>query len=569
MAQLEVKNNKPIALDDEQRVKVLSPNMMVLKRFFRNRLAVVGLIILAAMFIFSFVGGVLNPYPQDEVFRRTELAIKDYAGASVNDNWKYELAEGAEFPKTAQPKAILAINKGEGSFEADGVNYLVVNLTDNDYLIASGEQVATLTTIGAGNITSGSLTEAEKAAYDEARANDASSFNVDGESYTISTKGRIATVFKAQGIAIITKNIFTPAAEDAALSFEFKQAAIDAQVNNLTEITADGKTYRAEEEKNGMLFFDGEKEYALISNYSISPVADGVFLSLDFRNAVLDAIEGKQESFTFADENGEEVEYHLENKNTEYKVRKYEETVVNDKYSAPSAKHWLGTDGHGMDLLSRLMYGGRISLLVGFVVVIIELVIGVILGGLAGYFGGWVDTVVMRMVDICYCIPSMPVFIIIGSIMDFNKVDPQYRIFVLCLMLGFLGWAGIARMVRGQILSLREQEFMVAAEALGISVKRRIFVHLIPNVIPQLIVIATMDLGGTILTEATLSFLGLGVKFPYASWGNIINAVTDSYIMQSYLFVWIPAGILILLTVLGFNFIGDGLRDAFDPKMKR
>ncbi|MEG0742500.1 MAG: ABC transporter permease, partial [Clostridia bacterium] len=131
------------------------------------------------------------------------------------------------------------------------------------------------------------------------------------------------------------------------------------------------------------------------------------------------------------------------------------------------------------------------------------------------------------------------------------------------------GWPGIARIVRGQILCLREQEFMTAAEATGISTGRRIFRHLVPNVIPQLIVIDTMTLGGIILTEATLSFLGLGVKYPLASWGSIINAVSNIYVMTNYWFVWIPAGMLILLTVLGFNFIGDGLRDAFDPKMKR
>ena len=141
--------------------------------------------------------------------------------------------------------------------------------------------------------------------------------------------------------------------------------------------------------------------------------------------------------------------------------------------------------------------------------------------------------------------------------------------FSLLLILGILGWAGIARLVRGQILSLREQEFMTATEACGISVSRRIFRHLIPNVIPQLIVNCTMSLGSTIITEATLSFLGLGVKFPFASWGNIMNDVSNSYVLTSYWFIWIPAGICLMLTVLGFNFVGDGLRDAFDPKMKR
>ncbi len=199
----------------------------------------------------------------------------------------------------------------------------------------------------------------------------------------------------------------------------------------------------------------------------------------------------------------------------------------------------------------------------------VQLVIGLVLGGVSGYFGGWVDNLIMRIVDVFYCIPSTPIIIILGAAMDSMQVDPQLRMLYLMLLLGILGWPGVARMVRGQILSLREQEFMTATEACGISVSHRIFKHLIPNVIPQLIVISTMGLGSVILTEATLSFLGLGVKFPFASWGNIISDVNNSFVMTNYWFVWIPAGICLLITVLGFNFVGDGLRDAFDPKMKR
>ncbi|ODU55084.1 MAG: hypothetical protein ABT01_07035 [Clostridium sp. SCN 57-10] len=207
--------------------------------------------------------------------------------------------------------------------------------------------------------------------------------------------------------------------------------------------------------------------------------------------------------------------------------------------------------------------------MIGFIVVFIETMLGVILGGVAGYFGKWIDNLIMRIVDIFNCIPSTPLIIILGAVMDGLRVDPQIRMIYLMLVLGILGWPGVARMVRGQILSLREQEFMVATEATGLPVERRIFRHLVPNVIPQLVVICTMSLGGVILTESTLSFLGLGVKFPFASWGNIINAVSNVHVMTNYWFVWIPAGMCILITVLGFNFIGDGLRDAFDPKMKR
>ena len=246
-----------------------------------------------------------------------------------------------------------------------------------------------------------------------------------------------------------------------------------------------------------------------------------------------------------------------------------------DSYREPSAaaglaetRRWLDAC-RAEDMLTRLMYGGRVSLIIGFIVVFMETALGVLFGGLSGYFGGWVDNVIMRVVDVFYCIPSMPVIIIIGAAMDAMHLDSWTRMIYLMLILGFLGWPSIARLVRGQILSLREQEFMMATEACGIKVRHRIFRHLIPNVIPQLIVVCTMGLGSTILTEATLSFLGLGVKYPFASWGNIINDVNNAYVMTNYLFIWIPAGICLLITVLGFNFVGDGLRDAFDPKMKR
>ena len=172
--------------------------------------------------------------------------------------------------------------------------------------------------------------------------------------------------------------------------------------------------------------------------------------------------------------------------------------------------------------------------------------------------------------DIFYCIPSWPILIILGAMMDAQQMGSYVRLMYMMAVLGFLSWAGVARLVRGQILSLREQEFMIATEATGVRVRKRIFRHLVPNVMPQLIVSATGSLGSVILTESALSFLGLGVKFPLATWGNIINMVTSSNeSMLKYTYIWIPVGLLICLTVVAFNFVGDGLRDAFDPKMKR
>lgn len=563
------------ALDDEQRVKVLSPGMLVAKRFFRNKLAVAGLVILVTMFVFSFIGGMVSPYGESQVFRKTDHVWKDYAGATYNKAYIFETADGSEFPAAGQQKFILATNKGDATFEADGVTYGLENKGEEYWAIYSAEPVATVLTLK-GKSTYKPAGDAEvtddiKEGYEEAVSNDEDTFEVDGITYSIEKSGRENLITISGEVAFATKKVFSAATSDAQLGLEFQQLALDALENGESSFECDGVKYEMstlEGETATEITKDGEV-YATVSGLLVSPQANGVFLSLSFKEAVEQAITEKASTFTALNENGEEETYQLQTKNTQYVVRNQKETTVNDTYAAPSKKHLVGTDGNGMDMLTRLMYGGRISLMIGFVVIIIEGIIGILIGGISGYFGGWVDTILMRVVDVVICIPAMPLYIIIGSVMDYYKIDPRIRIYALCAILGIVGWPSIARMVRGQILSLREQEFMVATEATGVRVSRRIFRHLIPNVIPQLIVIATMGLGDVILMEATLSFLGIGVKFPYASWGNIVNAVNDVYVLTNFWFVWIPAGFLILLTVLGFNFVGDGLRDAFDPKMKR
>ncbi len=245
------------------------------------------------------------------------------------------------------------------------------------------------------------------------------------------------------------------------------------------------------------------------------------------------------------------------------------QTSIDIAKEKPSLAFPFGTDSAGRDILSRILFGGRISLEVGIITVLIEIVVGTVIGGIAGFYGGWVDNVLMRIDDIFLSLPFLPLVIIIGAVMMDMQVDPQKRIYFVMLILGLLFWPTLARLVRGQILSLREQEFMVAAKALGIKDRNRIFRHLVPNTLPNIIVTATLDVGNAILTESALSFLGLGVAMPFPSWGNIVNAVNDPNDFALRPWLWVPAGVCILLTVLGINLVGDGLRDAFDPKMKR
>ncbi|MDI9508541.1 MAG: ABC transporter permease [Clostridiales bacterium] len=565
-------------LDEEQRVRVLSPGMLVTKRFFRNRLAVIGLVILVSMFLFSFVGGLLTPYGETQVFKIYESIEKDYAGVAINNEFQYMDAEGESFPSIGRAQLVLAINNGETTFTSRDLDYSLIKEGEDFYRIVQFQDVATVVNLKGVNrftpVDGETFSKELELVATEALLAGEDSFEFEEVYYSIISRGRNKAISRAQDISIATKKIFNTYSEDVVLDYDFCYAAEKAMNEKTLTFEVKGVEYEMEldEASSKAIFYkiDGNNriEYSLASNININSI-EKEFLSIDYREAVLNAIYNGEASFSMADKDGIDVNYRLVRNNEQYTIRKHTETELINVYESPSKKHPLGTDGNGMDILTRLMYGGRISLIIGFVVVIIEILIGVILGGLAGYFGGWVDNIIMRTVDVVYCIPSLPLYIILGSIMDFLRIDPQYRIFLLMIILALLGWPGIARMVRGQILSLREQEFMIATEALGISVRRRIFKHLVPNVIPQLTVIGSMNLGGIILTEATLSYLGLGVKFPYASWGNIINAVNNIYVMTNFWFVWIPAGLLILITVLGFNFVGDGLRDAFDPKMKR
>ena len=496
------------SLNDDRRVKTLSPGALVMKRFFRNRLAVLGLAMLAVMFIFSFIGGMISPYRQDEQFYTYTFLEKEYVAVTRNEDFRYIAAEGKEFGSAAQAQFLLAQMTGKEEFSYKDVDYQVTQ-EGTDF-------------------------------------------------YSLSSDGEV--------IAIAYKDIVN--AEDGMdeLPFAVKHGAYSNEKTGAFE--ADGTEYELDDAGN---IIENGQVVGYISRFVVQSKENGVVISRAFKEHLEEALDEDAEEFIYTGEDGVEHNYTIayDASAKVWSVMQETETYVYNQYSQPSGEHPLGTDTNGMDMLTRLMYGGRVSLIIGFIVVIIETVLGVVLGGISGYFGKWVDNLIMRIVDIFYCIPSMPLIIILGAAMDGMRVDPQIRMLYLMLILGFLGWPGIARLVRGQILSLREQEFMTAAEACGISVSRRIFKHLIPNVIPQLIVTCTMSLGSIILTESTLSFLGLGVKFPFASWGNIINDVNNAYVLTNYWFIWIPAGFCILISVLGFNFVGDGLRDAFDPRMKR
>ena len=227
--------------------------------------------------------------------------------------------------------------------------------------------------------------------------------------------------------------------------------------------------------------------------------------------------------------------------------------------AAPTAAHLLGTDTFGRDVLSRLIYGTRVSLSVGLVAVGIYETIAVILGSIAGYYGGTADMVIMRIVDVVMTLPWLIVIVFMVSILGPSILNTMIAI-------GILGWTGPSRLVRGQILSLREMDYVMAARGLGAQPARIIVRHILPGVVAPLVVHATFGVANAILTEAALSFLGMGIQPPAASWGNMMTAAQELIILERMPWLWVPPGIAIMLAVLSINFVGDGLRDALDPK---
>lgn len=658
---------EPLALDDTQRVKVLSPGRLVAKRFFRNKLAIVGLVILIFMFVFAFIGPLFYPYSQTEIFYKYDNMNVNYASATKRSEYVSYALDGA-------PEVHYSVRNRMNSYitqmvdenldelsvaDSDGVPYRVVRASDEIYLLYSvaaepvgtyygsavvanydsmldtfswqgGEQDEAFQTAvrdalaaGAESFTLGelnyTLTSTRRNQYEISRGGssyegespdegfqavleqnlEAGSFDYAGSSWRVTANGdgsyEVARLGGEAPALVSSTLVFHAFDVDnaGAINDSLRAAALLAMGQGEASFTYDSANYSIADSADGPVLSDASGEpIALLSDFSIRRYSGQDTLSIEYKEAAQACIESMiaenrtTGTFTAAaqrideegnyqfDESGapivEDTEFTVNYKDGSYTLVCEQITYLIDRYAGPSSAHPFGTDGDGMDLLARMMYGGRISLMVGFVVVLLELVIGVVMGGLAGYFGGWVDTLVMRLVDVFYCIPSYPILIIMGAFFDAIKMNPYTRLVWMMAILGILGWAAVARLVRGQILSLREQEFMIAQEATGMRARRRIFRHLVPNVMPQLIVNATMGLGSVIIMESTLSFLGLGVKHPLATWGTMINSVTSSSEnMIRYTYIWVPVGLLICLTVIAFNFVGDGLRDAFDPKMKQ
>ena len=226
----------------------------------------------------------------------------------------------------------------------------------------------------------------------------------------------------------------------------------------------------------------------------------------------------------------------------------------------------FGTDNRGRDTFTRIVHGGKMTMTIGAVAVIVSTVIAIIIGCLSGYFGGWVDMLLMRVTEIFSAIPFLPFAMLLSYILSTRPIGETMRIFIIMLILGLLSWTGLARMIRGQVLAEREKEFVLAAKAMGIKEKRIAFKHILPNVISVILVSMTLDFAGCLLTESSLSYLGFGVQQPRPTWGNMLNGANNSTVIQTYWWQWFFPALFLSIATISINIIGDTLRDVLDPR---
>ncbi|MBI5965082.1 MAG: ABC transporter permease [Chloroflexi bacterium] len=255
--------------------------------------------------------------------------------------------------------------------------------------------------------------------------------------------------------------------------------------------------------------------------------------------------------------------------------KKANEVDLMARLSPPNQLHWMGTDSTGRDIFARMIHGGQISLIVGFLSVIFSVSVGAVVGGVAAYYGGWVDTVLMRFTEAMLSIPSLFLLIVLGKylgkdVQTITVFGHSYSgsVAIVIVVIGATSWMYLARIVRANVLSLREMDYISASKSLGASDVRIFFRHLIPNTMGAIIVSSTLGLAGAILNEAYVSFLGLGVQPPTASWGNMLTSA-QSFIQRGAWWMWVFPSLFIIITILCINLIGDGLRDAFDPRSTR
>ena len=601
-----------------------SPTKMAIKTFFRRKLAVGALVVLIAMFLFVFIGSILFPinlsytdalqaniaptYSMLKVPKELRDNVKDINGFSnftvgiSNDNTLYMWG----YTKDALTKKDIAdfpadIKKGEVYAASAGSDH-VVAITTAGKLVAWGDNTRAqygTTATGDGLIympeeLSGMLDvtkiqqlicgyQATALVYDgrlymwgngnalinmRSMVDEANKkFEEDGTKVSkVALTNYYGMILYDDGSVSSPSNLNNKTTVNSNINGKVKLSAVG---NNAVDLAATNNCFLILS-RSGEMFVQGSGEYGETVMPTIPSGEKVVSVKGGTRHfgVITDAghvFAWGHNDYGQTDINGMSADdIYLGAKQT------YLVDENDDVTERVGLKGYLfGTDKLGRDTFSRIIHGGKMTMTVGAVAVIVSTIIAIIVGCLSGYFGGWVDMLLMRVTEIFSAIPFLPFAMMLSYVIQKNPIEENTRIVIIMIMLGLLSWTGLARMIRGQVLAEREKEFVIAAKSMGITNSRIAFKHILPNVISVILVSVTLDFAGCLLTESSLSYLGFGVQQPSPTWGNMLNGANNSIVIQNYWWQWVFPAIFLAIATMSINIIGDTLRDVLDPKSSR
>lgn len=601
-----------------------SPTKMAIKTFFRRKLAVGALVVLIAMFLFVFIGSILFPinlsytdalqaniaptYSMLKVPKELRDNVKDINGFSnftvgiSNDNtlymWGYTKdaltkKDIADFPADIKKGEVYAASAGSDHVVAittagklvawgdntraqygttatgDGLIYMpeelsgMLDVTKIQQLIC-GYQATALVYDGRlymwGN---GNALINMKSMVDEANKK----FEEDGTKVSkVALTNYYGMILYDDGSVSSPSNLNNKTTVNSNINGKVKLSAVG---NNAVDLAATNNCFLILS-RSGEMFVQGSGEYGETVMPTIPSGEKVVSVKGGTRHfgVITDAghvFAWGHNDYGQTDINGMSADdIYLGAKQT------YLVDENDDVTERVGLKGYLfGTDKLGRDTFSRIIHGGKMTMTVGAVAVIVSTIIAIIVGCLSGYFGGWVDMLLMRVTEIFSAIPFLPFAMMLSYVIQKNPIEENTRIIIIMIMLGLLSWTGLARMIRGQVLAEREKEFVIAAKSMGITNSRIAFKHILPNVISVILVSVTLDFAGCLLTESSLSYLGFGVQQPSPTWGNMLNGANNSIVIQNYWWQWVFPAIFLAIATMSINIIGDTLRDVLDPKSSR
>lgn len=607
--------------------KLESPSKLAVKTFFRRKIAVAALVVLVALFLFVFIGPLFIPMNLNytdplqaniapnasmlSVPRKLKNDIRDINGFSnftvgvSNDNTLYMWGYTKNtLTKTNLKKFPQEIKKGNVLMASAGYDHVIAITTDgkivgwgNNSLGQYGPSTEETVRPMPDEFIEGTL-EVDKIqqlvcgyqvtalVYDgqlyiwgnkNALLNMAKLLE-ETVSYCAENNTRVAAVALANFNAIVKYEDGTIGTGGLITSKTSGTSSVDGSVKNLAN-QLDGKQVvdiAATNNCFAILTSDGEIVVQGAAEYGENKIA-----KIPAGDKAISIVSGTRH-FVVSTEKGYAYAWgHNDGGQTKVNGKKADEVYAGAKQTylvdddddltkkVGLSGYLFGTDNRGRDTFARIVHGGKMTMTIGAVAVIVSSIIAIIVGCLSGYFGGWVDMLLMRITEIFSAIPFLPFAMMLSYIIRNYPIGETMRIFIIMIILGLLSWTGLARMIRGQVLAEREKEFVIAAKAMGVKEKRIAFKHILPNVISVILVSMTLDFAGCLLTESSLSYLGFGVQLPQPTWGNMLDGANNSVVIQNYWWQWLFPSIFLSIATISINIIGDTLRDVLDPKSSR